>query len=109
MVDAKAINASMAYADALKRGGSIKPSEGAAINNAGNGQPDFASMLRDVADTVVDNTKAAEGTAIQAAAQEAEIIDVVTALTNAEITLETVVAVRDKVVEAYQQIMRMPI
>jgi flagellar hook-basal body complex protein FliE len=34
---------------------------------------------------------------------------VVTAVTNAELTLETVVAVRDRVVQAYQDILRMPI
>ena len=31
------------------------------------------------------------------------------AVTNAEITLETIVALRDRVVQAYQEILRMPI
>ena len=43
------------------------------------------------------------------AAGEAELIDVVTAVSAAEISLETVVAVRDEVVKAYQEILRMPI
>jgi len=34
---------------------------------------------------------------------------VVTAVANAQHTLETVVAVRDKVLNAYQEILRMPI
>jgi len=34
---------------------------------------------------------------------------VVTAVTNAEVTLQTVVAVRDKVISAYQDILRMPV
>jgi len=33
----------------------------------------------------------------------------VTAVANAEHTLETVIAVRDKVLTAYQEILRMPI
>jgi flagellar hook-basal body complex protein FliE len=40
---------------------------------------------------------------------EADIVDVVQAVGNAEITLQTVVAVRDRVISAYQEIMRMPI
>ncbi len=36
-------------------------------------------------------------------------MDVVQAVSNAELTLQTVVAVRDRVVNAYQEIMRMPI
>jgi flagellar hook-basal body complex protein FliE len=37
------------------------------------------------------------------------VTDVVTAVTNAEVALDTVVAVRDRVISAYQEIMRMPI
>lgn len=40
---------------------------------------------------------------------EADLKDVVTAVANAEHTLETVVAVRDKVLSAYQEILKMPI
>ena len=36
-------------------------------------------------------------------------IDVVTAVSSAEASLETVMAVRDQVISAYQEIMRMPI
>ena len=39
----------------------------------------------------------------------AELIDVVTAISSAEASLETVMAVRDQVIAAYQEIMRMPI
>ena len=40
---------------------------------------------------------------------KADLTEVVTAITNAEVTLQTVVAVRDRMISAYQQIMRMPI
>ncbi len=39
----------------------------------------------------------------------AELIDVVTAISAAEASLETMLAVRDQVIAAYQEIMRMPI
>ena len=40
---------------------------------------------------------------------KANIVDVVNSVNSAELTLDTVVAVRDKVVQAYQSIMNMPI
>jgi len=40
---------------------------------------------------------------------KANIVDVVNSVNSAELTLDTVVAVRDKVVAAYQSIMQMPI
>lgn len=40
---------------------------------------------------------------------QAETHDLVQAIARAEIALETAVAVRDKVVEAYQEILRMPV
>ncbi len=44
-----------------------------------------------------------------AAAGKSDIVDVVTAISAAESSLETVVAVRDQVIQAYQEILRMPI
>ena len=43
-----------------------------------------------------------------AAVGKADLNDVVQAVTNAEVTLQTVTAVRDKVLNAYQEILRMP-
>ena len=45
----------------------------------------------------------------RAVAGQAEMVDVVTAVSNAEMVLETVTTVRDRVISAYQEIMRMPI
>jgi flagellar hook-basal body complex protein FliE len=44
-----------------------------------------------------------------AIAGKADLTEVVTAVTNAEITLKTVLAIRDRVIQAYQEIARMPI
>jgi flagellar hook-basal body complex protein FliE len=40
---------------------------------------------------------------------EAQLIDVVTAVSSAEQSLSTVMAIRDQVISAYQEILRMPI
>jgi flagellar hook-basal body complex protein FliE len=46
---------------------------------------------------------------IAGVAGKADVNDVVTAVTTAEVTLQTVVAIRDKVISAYQDILRMPV
>jgi flagellar hook-basal body complex protein FliE len=45
----------------------------------------------------------------KALANKAELTDLVSSITNAELTLNTVVGVRDKIINAYQEILRMPI
>jgi flagellar hook-basal body complex protein FliE len=70
---------------------------------------DFASVLKDAAKASLGTLKDAENQSAAAIAGKADIREVVAAVTNAEMTLETVVTVRDKVINAYNEIMRMPI
>ena len=74
-----------------------------------NPQGTFAELVRSTVDETAALTKKAETLSIQAVKGSADIQDVVLAVSNAEIALQTVVAVRDKVVSAYQEIMQMPI
>ena len=72
--------------------------------------PSFGEMVENAAKEALTTAKGAETLGIKAAAgAPVELTDVVTAVSNAEVTLQTVVAVRDKVIAAYQDIMRMPI
>jgi flagellar hook-basal body complex protein FliE len=50
-----------------------------------------------------------EVAAAQGATGQGDVVQVVNAVTAAELTLETVVAIRDRVISAYQDIMKMPI
>ena len=70
---------------------------------------DFASLIQGAVSSVAQSGKAAETQAIAAAAGKADIVDVVTAVAESEAALETLVAVRDRVIAAYEEIMRMPI
>ena len=70
---------------------------------------DFASLLKDGAKNAIDSGKRSEELAKQAIAGKADVRDVVAAVNNAELTLQTVVAVRDKVINAYTDILKMPI
>ena len=99
-----ALAAAKAYASA----GSGMSLGGAAPAASGGGQ-DFGDLLKSV---MTDATKASKQAEHQIAAQvagKAELVDVVTAISSAEASLETVMAVRDQVISAYQEIMRMPI
>jgi flagellar hook-basal body complex protein FliE len=106
-MDSKSLVASNAYSEALKRP-AVKGSDPVDASQSGAGVS-FSDMLKEVAEDVVETTQKAENVSIQAAAKQAELIDVVTAVTNAELALESVVAVRDRVVQAYQDIIKMPI
>jgi len=79
---------------------------GQAAQAGGSG---FAQVLSQVMSDAVQTSKAAEAQMAANVAGRAELIDVVTAISSAEASLETVMAVRDQVIQAYQEIMRMPI
>ena len=69
----------------------------------------FANMVKGVAQDAIGSAKQAEDLSDAALAGKASLRDVVTAVNNAELTLETVVTVRDKVISAYNDIIKMPI
>lgn len=69
----------------------------------------FKQALESAGQQAIDALKAGEQASLEAVTGKAQLSDVVTAVTNAEVTLQTVVAVRDKVIQAYQDILRMPI
>jgi len=82
----------------------------AAATSAGAAaQSNFASMVGDVLSSVREASGSAERQALQSVQGNAPLHDVVAAVSNAEVTLQTVVAVRDRVISAYQDIIRMPI
>ena len=69
----------------------------------------FGETLARAGTATVDRLAAAEGMAVQGMAGRVDPHAVVEALAAAELALETAVTVRDKAVEAYQEILRMPV
>ena len=103
-----ALAAAKAYAATQKTAGVDPGMGGGAIGGASSGGG-FAELLKSAMTDAMKTSKNAE---TQMAAQvqgKAELIDVVTSISAAEASLETVMAVRDQVISAYQEIMRMPI
>ncbi len=72
-------------------------------------RPDFGSMVENAAQDLVEKGRAAESKQMDLLQNKADVVDVVTAVAETELAMETVVSVRDKVIAAYQQIMQMPI
>jgi flagellar hook-basal body complex protein FliE len=66
-------------------------------------------LLKNAMNDAAQASHAAETQMAAHAQGRAELVDVVTAVASAEASLETVMAVRDQVIQAYQEIMRMPI
>ena len=106
MADLKAIDAAAAYGRALNQAAGSSGAGGVATGGDGGG---FKAALTDAISGVSEATAASETTSMQAVAGQADLLDVVTAVTNAEMVVETVVAVRDRVIQAYNDIIRMPI
>lgn len=80
----------------------------APIGDATN-QPSFADIMKETVTQSVDTIKGGEEMSAKAITGEADLVDVVQAVNSAELTLQTMVTVRDKMISAYQDIMRMPI
>jgi flagellar hook-basal body complex protein FliE len=99
MVDLKAMDAAGAYGKLLGQNQSAKV--------AGSGG-EFQNALTDAISGTKNATSSAEAISMQQIAGKADLIDVVTAMNNAEMAVSSVVAVRDKVIQAYNDIIRMP-
>ncbi len=98
-----ALAAAKAYAATQKTGG-IPGADAGAVPGAS-----FGDLLKNVMGDAMQSSKAAETQMANHVQGKGQLIDVVTAISSAEASLETVMAVRDQVISAYQEIMRMPI
>ena len=71
--------------------------------------PSFNSVLKDVIDAVTQSAQKSDAQAQAVAGGKANMIDVVTAVAETETTMHTLVSVRDKVISAYEDVLKMPI
>ena len=73
------------------------------------GKPAFTDLVGEALMKAKGAGYESEAVSAKALANKAELHELVTAVANAELTLNTVVAVRDRVISAYQDIIKMPI
>jgi flagellar hook-basal body complex protein FliE len=95
------MNIADAVASAYRQGA------GSAVGGASDaGGGSFADTLKSYTDSVVDTLKDGEKAANASVTGSADLTTVVTAVNNAEAMLQTVTAIRDKVISAYQSIIQ---
>ena len=97
--------AARAYAAVQNQG--AKPT--AATASPAETGPDFGQMVAGAMKDVVSSSRSAETQMAAHVQGKADMVDVVTSISSAQASLETMMAVRDQVIQAYQQIMNMPI
>ncbi|MEO1677482.1 MAG: flagellar hook-basal body complex protein FliE [Pseudomonadota bacterium] len=87
----------------------VRPATKAAGDGPSTADASAGRRFADAAENFADTLARAEQTAKDAMVGKADPHALVQALSQTELAVETAVAVRDKVVEAYQEILRMPV
>lgn len=100
--------ATAAYGNAARLINQAGKSAEAVAAPSGQGN-DFAKVLTDAVQGMVDSGKVADAKAMDLVNGKGDVVDVVTAISQTEMAIETMVTVRDRVISAYEEIMRMPI
>ncbi len=77
-------------------------------NKASSADPSFSELIAQSLSSAVDSGYKAEKVSTLAMMGKADLTQVVTAVNDATQALNTVVAIRDKIISAYQQISQMP-
>ena len=109
MVDTSSVSATQAYTKALDQAANSKTSgTNVGVDEASSG-PSFADLLSDAGQNAINEGLESEKTSLKSLTGDTGLVDIVTAVSSAEVTLETVVSVRDRVIQAYQDIIKMPI
>jgi flagellar hook-basal body complex protein FliE len=108
---ASPLSAAGAYANVAKLSDPSAMLKGALGAGAGVGKSEtsFGSVLKEAMDAVSETGKKSDAQSRAMVNGKSNMVDVVTAVAETEVAIDAVVAVRDKVIAAYEEIMRMPI
>lgn len=80
-----------------------------AAKPAAAGGPSFGSLVKEAMGSVLDAGRKSDAQTMAMAQGRANIMDVVTAVSETDVAVSTLVSVRDRVIQSYEDIMRMPI
>jgi flagellar hook-basal body complex protein FliE len=98
--------AAQAYANLARIG---DPAGLAKTAGDGGTGPNFGAVLKEAVGALNTAARNSDNQAQAMVAGKANIVDVVTAVAETEVTIDALVSVRDKVIAAYEEIMKMPI
>jgi flagellar hook-basal body complex protein FliE len=82
---------------------------GGAGKGAETSGPSFSAVLKDAIGSVMDVGRKSDQQTVAMAAGKANVMDVVTAVAETDVAVSTLVSVRDKVIQSYEDIMKMSI
>jgi flagellar hook-basal body complex protein FliE len=71
--------------------------------------PSFSAVLKDALGSVAEAGRKSDTQTVAMAQGKANVMDVVTAVAETDVAVSTLVSVRDRVIQAYEDIMKMPI
>ena len=106
---ASPIAAANAYASLARIAGGGNQSVTTSLTGASAPGQNFGALVERALNTMMEKGQEADSKAMQLAAGKSDLVDVVTAVAETEVAVETLVSVRDKVIAAYEEIFRMPI
>ncbi|HTT47768.1 MAG TPA: flagellar hook-basal body complex protein FliE [Pseudolabrys sp.] len=105
---ASPISAASAYANIARLANDLTRTPGAG-QGADNADGNFSAMLKNAIGSVVEAGRKSDAQTQALANGKSNMVDVVTAVAQTEVAVDAMVAVRDKVIAAYEDIMKMPI
>ncbi len=76
------------------------------VSQVGKDGDSFADMVTDFLGDTVDSVRHSEEMAAKGATGQADLQDVILAVSDAEVMIQTVTAIRDKMISAYQEVIR---
>ncbi|GLQ07332.1 flagellar hook-basal body complex protein FliE [Sneathiella chinensis] len=109
MAETNLLAASQAYTRALSNALETKGNGATVGTDEVPAGPSFAELVQDAGKEAIGEGLQSEKVSLQSLTGDSGLADIVTAVSSAEVTLETVVSVRDRVIQAYQDIIKMPI
>src|ERR1700751_1150824 len=98
-----AANAYASLAKMMERGGAEKAGADTAAG------PSFSALVKDAVGSVMEAGQKSDAQTMAMASGKANVMDVVTAVAETDVAVSTLVSVRDRVIQSYEDIMKMPI
>src|ERR1700674_387894 len=74
-----------------------------------SGGQSFSALLKDAVGSVLEAGKKSDAQTMAMTSGKANVMDVVTAVAETDVAVSTLVSVRDRVIQSYEDIMKMPI
>ncbi|MCX7318111.1 MAG: flagellar hook-basal body complex protein FliE [Hyphomicrobiales bacterium] len=78
------------------------------VADAGTG-PSFGAVLKEALGSVLDAGRKSDAQTVAMANGKANVMDVVTAVAETDVAVSTLVSVRDRVIQSYEDILKMQI